>query len=80
MTASNKETWDFFISRAGPEREFAKWIAILIEIQGGKVLLQDKDFGHQDFMGACIPVLPTALHLWSCFHLLVSSQLCLANC
>ncbi|MEO1610063.1 MAG: toll/interleukin-1 receptor domain-containing protein, partial [Pseudomonadota bacterium] len=45
-------TWDFFVSRAGADSEIAIWIAGLIAAQGAKVLLQDNDFGHQDFMGA----------------------------
>jgi tetratricopeptide (TPR) repeat protein len=43
---------DFFISRAGPDKALAIWIGQLIAAQGKTYVLQDADFGHQDFMGA----------------------------
>ena len=41
-----------FISRAGADNEFALWVAALVRAQGAKTILQDEDFGHQNFMGA----------------------------
>jgi hypothetical protein len=43
---------DFFISRAGANKEFAIWIGRLIAAQGKTYVLQDEHFGHQNFMGA----------------------------
>ena len=43
---------DFFISRAGPDKDFAIWVAQLIRTNGKTYVLQDEHFGHQDFMGA----------------------------
>jgi hypothetical protein len=43
---------DFFISRAGANKEFAIWIGKLIAAQGKSYVLQDEHFGHQDFMDA----------------------------
>ena len=43
---------DFFISRAGEDAEFAKWIGRLIAAQGKSYILQDEHFGHEDFMVA----------------------------
>ena len=42
----------FFISRAGREAEFARWLGKLIAAQGRTCVLRDERFGHQNFMGA----------------------------
>src|SRR5262249_38211985 len=40
----------FFISRAGADREFARWLAAELRADGHETILQDDDFGHADFM------------------------------
>ncbi|MEL6567842.1 MAG: tetratricopeptide repeat protein, partial [Pseudomonadota bacterium] len=42
----------FFISRAGANAEFARWLATELRSEGHETILQDDDFGHQDFMAA----------------------------
>ena len=54
-SADQAKSWrsaDFFISRAGNDKEFAIWLAALIKACGKTCILQDKDFGHQDFTDA----------------------------
>ena len=53
---STPEKWpenpDFFISRAGADKEFALWLGAVLKACGRSYVLQDEHFGHQDFMGA----------------------------
>ncbi|MEO0817427.1 MAG: tetratricopeptide repeat protein [Pseudomonadota bacterium] len=42
----------FFISRAAADSELARWLAAELRSEGHETILQDDDFGHQDFMAA----------------------------
>jgi hypothetical protein len=41
---------DFFISRAGPDKDIALRIADILEAVGRRVLIQDRDFANRSFM------------------------------
>lgn len=40
----------YFISRAGKDSDFARWLAQELEADGHRTILQDNNFGHADFM------------------------------
>jgi len=46
------KTWDFFISRAGPDAPIADEIGRVLEAAGYSVILQQWDFGNRSFMSA----------------------------
>ena len=50
------ENWpenpEYFISRAGADKEFALWLGAVLTACGRSYVLQDEHFGHQDFMAA----------------------------
>lgn len=52
MTEHATQPIDFFISRAGRDNAFAKWLAALLIAQGKTVILQDTDFKSRDFLDA----------------------------
>ncbi|MEO0551225.1 MAG: tetratricopeptide repeat protein [Pseudomonadota bacterium] len=42
----------FFISRAGSDSQFAQWLSRELKADGHETILQDKDFGPQNFIAA----------------------------
>ncbi len=49
MTSGDRR-FDFFISRSGPDKSIAIFIARILTEAGYRVILQDWDFGHKDFV------------------------------
>lgn len=47
---SQQETWDFFVSRAGPDAAFSSEIARILAADGLRVLVQEQDFANHSFM------------------------------
>ena len=50
--AESARSADFFISRAGADAYLAAQIGHILEGAGYRVILQQWDFGHKNFMGA----------------------------
>jgi hypothetical protein len=49
--AASAQSADFFISRAGADADLAAQIGHILEGAGYRVILQQWDFGHKNFMG-----------------------------
>lgn len=49
-TDPSGETWDFFVSRAGPDAAFSSEIARILASEGCRVLVQEQDFANRSFM------------------------------